>query len=140
MRQDFKLRSVDATFLGRVGLPWETVREVKGAEQRDWVIIHDRPIPPGYTVEKAATALLLPGTYPDTQIDMVYFLPAVLRADGKGIKNLTDETICTANYQRWSRHRTQLNPWDPAEDSIETHLILVDLWLKTELGRGEACA
>lgn len=136
MRRDFKLRSLDADFLERVGLPWESVREVKGSEQRDWVIIHDRPVPPGYKVGASKTALLLPGNYPDTQIDMVYFAPAVLRADGKDIKNLTTEAILDVTYQRWSRHRTDVNPWDPAEDSIETHLILVDLWLKTELKRG----
>lgn len=136
MRRDFKLRSLDTDFLEQVGLPWETVREVKGSEQLDWVIIHDRPILPGFKVGKANTALLLPGTYPETQIDMVYFSPAVLRTDGKDIKNLSTETIHDATYQRWSRHRTESNPWDPAEDSIETHLILVDLWLKTELARG----
>jgi len=70
-----------------------------------------------------------------TQIDMVYFFPAVLRADGKDIMNLTTETILDVTYQRWSRHRTDANPWDPAEDTIETHLVLVDLWLKTELTR-----
>jgi hypothetical protein len=135
MRRDFKLRSIDADFLERVGLPWEAVREPKGSELRDWVIIHDRPIPPGYKVGKASTALLLPGTYPETQIDMAYFSPAVLRTDGKAIPNLSAETIIDVSYQRWSRHRTEANPWDPAEDSIETHLILVDLWFKTEITR-----
>jgi hypothetical protein len=135
MRHDFKLRSLDADFLEQAGLPWESVRELKGTEHRDWVIIHDRPIPAGYKVATAKTALMLPGNYPDTQIDMVYFSPAVLRADGKEIKNLTTETILDVTFQRWSRHRTEANPWDPAEDSIETHLILVDLWLKTEFTR-----
>ena len=131
MRRDFQLRSVDREFLDRLGLPWETVRE----GGHDWVILHGRTVPAGYSVERANTALRLPGNYPDTQIDMVYFLPAARRVDGKDIRNSSNETILGATYQGWSRHRTESNPWDPAEDSIETHLILVDLWLSTELQR-----
>lgn len=131
MRRDFALREFEREYLDRLGLPWETVRD----GNNNWVIIHDRPVPPGYTVYRANTALLLPGNYPDTQIDMAYFSPAVTRADRREIKNQTSQTILGASFQGWSRHRTPANPWDPVEDSIETHLILVDLWLATELSR-----
>ena len=131
MKRDFSLREFEREYLERLELPWETVRD----GNHNWVIIHDRPVLRGYTVEMAKTALLLPGNYPDTQIDMVYFFPAVLRTDKKEIKNLTSQSIHGVNYQGWSRHRTEANPWDPVEDSIETHLILVDLWLATELSR-----
>lgn len=131
MRRDFALREFERDYLDRLGLPWETVLE----GNQNWVIIHGRPVVPGYSVPRTNTALLLPGNYPDTQIDMVYFCPAVQRADNGQIKNLTSQNILGTPYQGWSRHRTNTNPWDPVEDSIETHLILVDLWLTTELAR-----
>jgi hypothetical protein len=35
----------------------------------------------------------------------------------------------------WSRHRTELNPWIPGEDNLESHMQFVDAWLAGERER-----
>lgn len=128
-RRQFRLPEHDEAALRRYGLEWETIVEDKS----QWLILHDRPIVPGYTVSKAATALLIPPTYPDTQIDMAYFSPDLTRADRRPIKALTPRKLDGRMWQQWSRHRTKENPWRPGEDDIDSHLMLVDHWLQREV-------
>ena len=54
---------------------------------------------------------MIPPLYPDAQIDMAYFKPFLARTDGRAIQNLTECVIQREKWQRWSRHRTQQNPW-----------------------------
>lgn len=63
---------------------------------------------------------------------MVYFYPHLNRTDNKLINALANQLIETTTYQRWSRHRTSVNPWRPGLDNLQTHLMLVDYWLERE--------
>ena len=118
----------DARHLDARGLPWETV--VDGA--RRYLLIHDFPLPDGYDADVVTVALMIPPGYPTTQIDMVYFHPAVVRADRQPIGALSTLVIGGTPYQRWSRHRTAQNPWRPGLDDVATHLALVEEWLEQE--------
>lgn len=131
MRRQFRLPEADELFLDTLGLGWETVLE----SQVQWLVIHDRPLPPGYNHTKAMTALVIPAGYPDAQIDMVYFCPHLARLDGARIGGLTSRAFDGKDWQQWSRHRTAGNPWRPGEDDIAGHLILVDNWLVREFPR-----
>ncbi len=131
LRQDFRLPEADERYLSGLSLPWEAVLEGK----KQWLIIHDWRIPSGYNHEKASLALLLPDSYADTQIDMVYFSAALARADGRPIAALTNLKICGADWQQWSRHRTPTNPWRAGIDDVASHLSLVDEWLRREFGK-----
>ena len=131
MRRDFRMREVDRDYLEGRWKPWETVRD-KGI---DWLLIHGWLIAAGYQVGAAKAALQIPGGYPDAQIDMVYFHPPLVRQDGRGIAQTSPQDIAGVSFQRWSRHRTGENPWVGGEDGVETHMILVDLWLQAELRR-----
>ena len=64
-------------------------------------------------------------------LDMVYFDPWLSRQDGKpiGAANVS-QALDGKSYQRWSRHRTGQNPWKPGEDSIGTHIFLIEDWLQ----------
>lgn len=128
MKRDFVLPEEDREFLESLGLAWETV-----ASGENWVVIHDCPIPAGYTIPKVRVGLKIEPAYPQTQIDMVYFLPALVRSDGKVIKALSEHAFNGEQWQRWSRHRTAQNPWRPGVDNIEMHIALVNHWLKREL-------
>jgi hypothetical protein len=75
----------------------------------------------------------LAATYPEAQIDMAYFLPALVRGDGGAIRQLSDHRLDGKVWQRWSRHRTAENPWQPGVDCLETHMLLVSVWLVREL-------
>jgi hypothetical protein len=97
--------------------------------------MHEFPVPAGYNHSVVIAALQIEQTYPDTQLDMVWFHPALSRADGKEIKNLSDQSLEGKTFQRWSRHRTEQNKWRPGEDYLGTHVALVEDWLLREFGR-----
>ena len=131
MRRQFILPQQDREYLDARGLDWETI----GAAGGQWLLVHDFPVPAGYNLEKVTAALMIAPGYPDAQIDMVYFYPALARTDGKAINALASQMIDSKTFQRWSRHRTAQNPWKPGEDNVSTHLALVEGWLEKELGR-----
>jgi len=128
MRRQFDLPSFDTVYLVTTGLEWETITEGAG----HWLLLHDRPVPNGYNVERVEVALQIPPSYPEAQIDMAYFHPPLSRKDGKPIGALLDQLLDGKFFQRWSRHRTAAAPWRPGEDDLFSHLVLVDDWLARE--------
>jgi hypothetical protein len=131
MRRQFDLPGEDVEHLDARRLPWETLAE----GEAKWLIVHGFPVPAGYNHITVQAALRIEPGYPDAQIDMVYFSPAITRTDGRAIKNLTTQVIDGVQFQRWSRHRTATNPWRPGEDCIATHLLLVEDWLRREFAK-----
>lgn len=131
-RRQFRLPEVDEEYLNARGLSWETVAE--GGCQR--LILYSFPLPPGYNRSSVDLNLQIQPGYPDTQLDMVYFYPALVRSDRRAIKAIADDQFDGKVWQRWSRHRTADNPWIPAVDYIGTHLGLVEHWLERELSKG----
>ena len=129
MRRDFNLPAADVQYLGSTGLQWETLIEGRAR----WLLIHGRPTHAGYAPAFAVTALQIAPSYPDAQLDMVWFSPALTPRNGKRIRNLSTQKIAGRVFQRWSRHRTRENPWRPGEDDLATHLLLVDHWLMREV-------
>ncbi len=131
MRRQFQLGEEDEECLAARGLVWEAIVE----NNTKWLIVHGYPAPEGYNHRTADAALRIPPSYPDDQIDMVYFCPALALTSGKAIGALTPTALDGKQYQQWSRHRTGANPWRPGIDSICTHLLQVDSWLERELRR-----
>ena len=129
VRRQFKLPGFDLEFLKRRRLPWEAVLEGGG----QWVVLHEHPVFGGYNHTTVSVALQLSLSYPDTQIDMVYFYPHLALTKGKAVGQLSTHNFDGNTWQRWSRHRTNANPWRRGYDCIETHVLLVDEWLEREL-------
>lgn len=132
MRRQFRLPEADEEYLNVRGFSWETV--VENRIQR--AVVYGFPVPPGYNHSTVDLNVQISPGYPDTQIDMVYFHPPLVRTDGRAIKAVTTDQFDGKQWQRWSRHRTGANPWRPGIDTLETHLILVEHWLETELTKG----
>lgn len=130
MRRQFQMPTDDVKLLDASGLTWEAVKD--GATM--WLILHEYALPPGYNHPTARAAFRIHPSYPDVQVDMVYFHPALALTSGKPIRALSATNIDGALYQQWSRHRTAQNPWRPGLDNIGTHLVLVKDWLQKELG------
>ena len=128
-RRDFDLLDDDFEFLNSLGLGWESVVE-SGARR---IVIHEWPIPEGYNMPTVKVNVRLESGYPDAQIDMAYFLPHLKRTDARPIGALSDDTFDGQTWQRWSRHRTGLSTWRVGVDNLQTHLILVENWLREEL-------
>lgn len=129
MRRTFQLPEEDEECLAASGFSWEALIE-GGAK---WLIIPGYRVPAGYNHRAAALALRILPSYPDADIDMVYFHPALALTNGKAIRQLSALTLDGKPYQQWSRHRTPANPWRPGVDNVCTHLLQVDTWLTREL-------
>jgi hypothetical protein len=128
VRRHFNLLAADEAFLMEYGLPWETI--VDGSQ---WVLIHNFPTHDGYNYAKASIAIRLETGYPQAQLDMVYVYPALARQDGQSIpQTQITQPLDGKDWQRWSRHRTGINPWQPGEDSLETHIYLIEDWFVRE--------
>jgi hypothetical protein len=130
-RREFLLPEDDVLHLDARGLPWETVL----SQGERWLLTHDFPLPSGYNHREVTVALHIVGGYPTAPLDMVYVYPPMARADGRAIGALIATTIDGRPYQRWSRHRTNENPWRPGVDDIAAHLALVEEWFAREFRR-----
>jgi hypothetical protein len=128
LRHEFNLLEEDEVFLKEYGLPWEVI--IDGSQ---WVLIHKCRMPPGYNHDHVTAAIRIETGYPNAQLDMVYFYPALARLDGQPIGATESmQALDGKNYQRWSRHRTSQNPWIAGRDSLGTHVILIEDWLERE--------
>lgn len=130
--RQFQLPEEDTDFLESLGNRYELISV--GADQR--VIIYDIDIPAGYNVVRADVHFRIVTGYPDQQIDMSYFSPALSLTSGHPIKALTSHDFNGRQWQQWSRHRTPENPWRIGVDNLSTHFAVTMEWLASEAGRG----
>ena len=132
LRRQASLPAGDVAYLDGLGLPWE----VLAVGNVLWLVVHDHPLPPGYTAGTTSVAVrLLPG-YPTTALDMAYFYPHLQRADGRAIQRAQiRQALDGETWQGWSRHRPRSNPWQPGVDSFKTHHALIEAWLAKETRR-----
>ena len=131
LRRDFDLLPQDEKFLEEYGLPWETI-----SDGSQWVLIHEFPTHDGYNHLRVTAAIRMETGYPNTELNMVYFFPALARKDGRAIgATQARQVIDGKTYQRWSRHRTAQNPWRPGVDGVDTHVFLIEDWLAREFER-----
>jgi Prokaryotic E2 family E/Multiubiquitin len=130
-RRDAPVLDQDRAFLDSYGLPWEIIHDGSA-----WVILHEYPLPTGYTAERCSVAIRIEQGYPYTALDMMYVFPALQRADGRPIpQTQCSQPIDDKSYQRWSRHRQPDDPWKPGQDSLETHVYMIEDWFARELAR-----
>ena len=130
LRRQFLLPAEDVEYLDATGMPWETVNS--GGQ---CVILHNFPIPDGYTVPTTRLLVRLPSGYPRVPLDMVYVYPALRRADGQPIGALTPLILDGTAYEQWSRHRTSVNPWRMGVDSLVSHLEQAKVWFEQEFDK-----
>lgn len=130
-KRDFLLPESDLIFLNNLNLDWDAITE----GNIRWIIIRSWPLPEGYISANADIALQIEGGYPTSQIDMAYFYPPLELTPPVDINALATQSIEGKVYQRWSRHRTHLNPWRPGLDDLSMHLILVTNWLTLETNK-----
>jgi hypothetical protein len=129
VRRLFTPLANDRQYLDSTGLRWEVLLE-GGLKM---VVLYDWPLPEGYNVPTANVHVRLTDGYPDAQIDMAYFSPALSRADGRNINALSPLAFDGQQWQQWSRHRTTASAWRPGIDDLSSHMALVEDWLLAEL-------
>ena len=131
----FALLLADVHFLDNSGWCWETrIESTTDGKGRRWLLIHDYPLPRGFTVECTLLALEVPLTYPGAQIDMFYTYPALALTTGQPIPSTQVSAVIGGNhFNGWSRHRGPVSAWDPQTDNVVTHLALVESALLKEV-------
>ena len=133
LRRHFALPEEDVENLNSSGLRWETVRCTDRAQQVDWVIILDVPVPAGLEARDAPhqplptvdMAIRVTG-YPDAALDMVYVYPPLARASRNPIGGLTELTIDARAFQQWSRHYR----YDVNTNCLFSHFCTACTWLE----------
>lgn len=135
-RRQFALLEIDERFLNALDLFWETiVDQTVPNKNRRWLLIHNYPVPAGFTVEQTLLALEIPLTYPGAQIDMFYTNPPLQLKTGRAIdRTQVSATILGIPFNGWSRHRGTQSQWNPASDNVSTHLALVEAAMSKETG------
>lgn len=126
-RRQFALPVEDASWLESQHFDFELI--VEGVPR---VIVYGFSLPAGYTANTVDINVRIEPGYPDAQIDMAYFFPALSRISGKPIGAVSPDTFDGKVWQRWSRHRTPANPWRPGVDNLSTHFALIEHWLAHE--------
>lgn len=123
LRKELSLLENDEAYLNNTFENWESLKDGR------WVLIYDFPVSDGFTVDKTTAAIQLSPAYPVAPLDMVYFCPAVLRADGQEIPcTQAIQSIDGKAFQRWSRHYLS-GTWHPNEDDLATHVMAIKDWL-----------
>ncbi len=130
----FALLPADLYFLNSQGWLWETrIESMPDGQSRRWLLIHDYPLPIGFTAERTLLALEIPLTYPNAQIDMFYTHPPLALTTHQPISNTqVSASIGGTTFNGWSRHRGAASEWDPQTDNVATHLALVESCLLKE--------
>lgn len=128
----FDLLDADEEYLNRLGLRWETVIE---ADQRRWLIIHNYPVPEGFTAQWTMLALEVPPTYPQAALYGFYAFPPLALRSGSTIPNTQLRgTIRGQEFHGWSRNRGSV-AWNSAKDNVSTQLALADEAMAKEAGQ-----
>lgn len=126
--REFSLLPEDERFLEEYGLNWETIRD--GSQ---WVLLHEFPTHEGYNHNHVTVAIRLEAGYPKAQLDMVYVYPHLARKDRIPINATNNKQVIKGtSYQRWSRHRSNQNPWKADEDNLGSHITLIEEWFSRE--------
>lgn len=140
MSKKIVLPKIDQDFLENIGLPYRLIPHGGSVH----LVLSNVGINPKYylvdgiTADKPVCQLMmkLPPGYPNSQIDMTYFYPALKVVDSRRIRNVGVNTGFGTDgnaWQMWSRHRTGESTWDPRRDCIATHLMYTDSFLKREV-------
>lgn len=129
-RRTFALLDIDEAHLNRLGLKWETLVEA----ERRWLLLHDYPLPVGYTVSHSKVALEIPPTYPGAQIYGFYAYPPLALSSGRVIASTQLRGVLLGvEYHGWSRNRGPAAPWNANTDNVMTQIALVDAALAKEV-------
>ncbi|KFC66601.1 multiubiquitin domain-containing protein [Massilia sp. LC238] len=122
LRRQFFLLEKDEKFLDAARYRWEAALD----GERRWLLLHDYPLPSGYQQSHISLAIEIPALYPSAELDMFYCAPSVALQAGTAIPQAdVQQVIFGQTFQRWSRHREN-SVWSPADDSVITHLGLVE--------------
>jgi hypothetical protein len=116
------LTADDRAFLDVRGYSWSVTQD-GGA----WVlIINGYQLPDGLVPQVANLMFRLPVHYPASGLDMFNLHPPVARRDGRALPNVSLFPFRGAQWQQWSRHRLDANPWNAEGDCVATHFALIE--------------
>ena len=93
LRRQFDLLPEDRLFLDDLDLPSETI--VDGSQ---WVLVHEFPTHGGYNHPAVTAAVRLEAGYPNAELHMVYFFPALARRTaGRSARRMRCSSLTASN-------------------------------------------
>lgn len=130
-RREFGLLEKDEAYLNERSLHWETF--VEGG--RRWLLLRNFVLPEGYNHPVVDIAIDVPPTYPRAEIDMFHCHPHLTLNSGRAIGETSGRTaIAGQTFQQWSRHLNGQTRWNPATDSVMTHIAVIEAAILKEVG------
>lgn len=130
-RREFVLLEKDEAYLNERSLHWETFSE----GGRRWLLLRNYILPEGYNHSVVDIAVDVPPSYPRAEIDMFHCFPHLTLKSGAAIGETSGRTaIAGQTFQQWSRHLNGQTRWNPATDSVMTHLAVIETALLKEVG------
>lgn len=130
-RREFGLLEKDEAYLNERSLHWETF--VEGG--RRWLLLRKFMLPEGYNHPVVDIAIDVPPTYPRSEIDMFHCHPHLALTSSRAIAQTSVRTTIEGQaFQQWSRHLNGQTRWNPATDSVMTHIAVVEAALLKEVG------
>ncbi|MTI02124.1 multiubiquitin domain-containing protein [Roseibium sp. RKSG952] len=130
-RREFGLLEKDEAYLNERSLHWETFVD----RGRRWLLLSNFVLPEGYNHSFVDIAIDVPPTYPRSEIDMFHCFPHLTLSNGRVIGETSGRTaIAGQTFQQWSRHLNGQTRWNPATDSVMTHIAVVEAALLKEVG------
>ena len=116
------LTADDRAFLDGRGYNWSAIQDGEA-----WVvIIKSYELPAGLVPQVVDLMFRIPIHYPVSALDMVNLYPPAGRRDGRALPNLSLFQFQGAEWQQWSRHRLDANPWNPEVDCVATHFAVIE--------------
>lgn len=116
------LTADDRAFLDGRGYNWSVIKDGEA-----WaVIIKGYRLPAGLVPQIVDLMFRVPLHYPVSKLDMVNTLPPAGRRDGRSLPNLSLFSFQGAQWQQWSRHLPDCNPWNPEVDCVATHFAFIE--------------
>jgi len=129
--REFALLEKDEAYLNERNLHWETF--VEGG--RRWLLLRNFVLPKGYNYPVVDIAIDVPLAYPRAEIDMFHCSPHLTLSTGRVIGETSGRTaIAGQTFQQWSRHLNGQTRWNPAIDSVMTHIAVIEAALLKEVG------
>ena len=134
-RREFGLLEKDEAYLNERSLRWETFVDSQVDSTRRWLLLHNFVLPEGYNHSVVSIAIEVPPTYPQSEIDMFHCYPHLTLNTGCVIGDTSGRTaIERQTFQQWSRHLIGQTRWNPATDSVMTHIAVIEAALSKEVG------
>lgn len=112
---------LDTDTIAAAGLEGERVELHSQPGGWTFLVIHNFPLPEGYTPRAVSVLIKLPPLFPEAAPDMFWVRPAARTRSGSMPKATTTEQLLGGPWQRYSWHLSS-GAWKPGESTLRDYI------------------